>query len=393
MNSYIEKEKEYIFQTYKRYPISIEKGIGCRLYDFEGNSYLDFLGGIAVNALGHSHPKVLKALHEQMEKYLHISNYFYQEPQIKLAEKLTQMSPYDKVFFSNSGTEATEAALKLARLWGNKYSKSKVISFTNAFHGRSYGALSLMDKALYKENMGPFLQDINIIAYNNIEAIRANINNDTSAVILEFIQGEGGIVGVSEDFVKELFELRDKLGFIIIADEIQSGAGRTGKLFAFEHYGVKPDIITMAKGIGGGLPLGGVLTTNQIATLFGYGTHGTTYGGNALACAAGLVVLEELEAGLLHQVTENGNYLKSELIQIKELFPNHISEVRGIGFLQGLSLSFEASELVVELRNHKIIGNATSGNVLRIIPPLIVTKLEIDEFITALKQSIDIIKK
>jgi acetylornithine/N-succinyldiaminopimelate aminotransferase len=385
-NSLIEKEQKYFLQTYKRLPIVVDHAKGCSIYDKNGTRFLDFLGGIAVNALGHGHPKVIEAAKQQLERYMHLSNYFYQDAQIAFAVKLIQMSGFDRVFLSNSGTEAVEGAIKIVRRWGNLHGKTEIVGFTGGFHGRTYGALSIMDKPLYKDNMGPFLANMSVIPYNDCDGLEQNINAKTAGVILETLQGEGGVTAAKQCFIDKLFELKEKYNFLIIADEIQSGVGRTGKFFCFEHYGAKPDIATLAKGIGGGLPLGAILVRESLLDILGKGMHGTTYGGNAVACATGQVVLEELENGLMEHVTQTGNYLSEKLLFIKNKFPEKVLEVRGIGLMQGLLLSFDADILVKALLERHIITNAASGKVLRLVPPLIIGKAEIDELIEGLEE-------
>lgn len=380
-----EREHNSIFQTYKRLPIVVDHAEGCRIWDIDGNCWLDFLSGIAVNALGYGNDRVLSAIRQQIEKYMHVSNYFYQEPQIQLAEKLKALSGFDRVFFSNSGTEAIEGAIKLARRWGSFYKKSEIIAFKGGFHGRTYGALSIMDKPLYKDKMGPFLDGALIVEYNNTEELLNCVSEKTAAVALEFIQGEGGVTTASDEFVKSIFALKEKFGFIVIADEIQAGGGRTGKFLGFQHYSVKPDVVTMAKALGGGLPLGAILAREEFAGVWEKGMHGTTYGGNAVACAAGLACIGEIESYAMKNAETIGNYLKNELCLLKERFPSKILEVRGIGLFLGLLLSFDASIIVNSLLEKKIISNAASGTVLRIIPPLIITKLDADEFLEALE--------
>lgn len=387
-NNLIEREKKAILQTYKRLPIEISKAEGCRIYDKQGNTYLDFLGGIAVNALGHSHPAIIHAIKTQLDKYMHVSNYFYQEPQIKLAEKLKDMTGFSKIFFSNSGTEAVEGAIKLARLWGNELGKSEMFGFSGGFHGRTYGALSLMDKPLYKDGMGPFLPGMNVIPYNDISSLNKSLNIKTIAVIIEFLQGEGGIIAANQDFVRTIFELKEKYNFLVIADEIQTGVGRTGKFLSYEHYGVKPDIVTMAKGIGGGLPLGAILINKKLEDVFQKGMHGTTYGGNAVACSAGYAVLQLLEDGLLEQVNEVGGYLKNKLLELQMEMPNTLLELRGKGLIQGILFDFDATQVVEAMLQRRVITNAASGKVLRLVPPLIVTNSDVCVFIDALRKSL-----
>jgi len=388
MENLIEKEHEVIYQTYQRFPVIADRAKGCIIYDNDGNEYLDCLAGIAVNALGHSHPAILKAINEQASKYLHISNYFYQKPQIDLAEKLVKLSGMDKVFFCNSGTEATDGAMKLARKWGHDIGKIDIIGFSGGFHGRTYGALSVMDKPNYKINMGPFLENTKVLPLNQIEYLYENINSKTAAVILEFLQGEGGIAEPSTEFVEVLLELKNIHNFLIIADEVQCRTGRTGKFFAYEYFGVKPDIITTAKGMGGGLPLGSIIVSEELNEVWQKGNHGTTYGGNALACATGMAVINELESGLLNQVTVIGKYFKSKLEEIKAKYPNQVKEVRGRGLMLGLLMNYESKIIVDKLFEKKVITNAASGYVLRIVPPLIITLNEIDLFIQRLDESL-----
>ncbi len=379
-----DQEKESILQTYKRLPISIARAEGCYIYDDDGNEYTDFLAGIAVNALGHSDSDIIKAVTDQIKKYMHVSNYFYQKPQVDLAKELKEISGLSKVFFTNSGTESMEGALKLARRWGNKNSKKEIIAFSGGFHGRTYGALSIMDKPHYKTDMDPFLSGTKILDFNDTDDLEENINYNTAAVVLEFLQGEGGIRIADKVFVEKLFRLREKFKFLIIADEIQAGIGRTGKFFAYEHFDVMPDVVTLAKGMGGGLPLGAILVSEKLAGIFEPGMHGTTYGGNAVACRAGKVVIDKLRSGLLDHVQKSGDLLEEMLLKVQQQFPDLIIKARGLGLMKGLLLKFEASDLVRDLLKHKIITNAASGYVLRLVPPLIITEKEIKKLHDAL---------
>jgi acetylornithine/N-succinyldiaminopimelate aminotransferase len=304
--SLIEREHAHFLQTYKRLPIEVDRAEGMYVYAADGTRYLDFLGGIAVNTLGHSHPRVLEAVERQMRRYMHISNYFYQDAQVEFVERLCSMSGYARAFLTNSGAEANEGAMKLARAFGNPSGKRGIIGFTGGFHGRTYGVLSIMDKPRYKDGMGPFLPDTCVLPFNDIYALRAAVDETTCAVAIEFLQGEGGINWGDRDFIAELFELRSRFGFLVIADEIQAGAGRTGDFFSFERFDVRPDIVTLAKGVGGGLPLGAILTTEELAGVWGSGQHGTTFGGNAVACAAGSAVLDELRDGAMANAREMG---------------------------------------------------------------------------------------
>lgn len=388
MNNLIEKEQKYILQTYKRYPIVIDRAEGVKIYDISGNEYLDFLGGIAVNILGHSHPNVISAIETQIRRYMHVSNYFYQDVQIEYAEKILEISGYDKIFFTNSGTEAIEGALKIVRRWGNLRNKQKVVSFSGGFHGRTYGSLSLMDKPHYKEMMGPFLDNISIVEYDNIDSLIKIIDEKTAGVFLEFIQGEGGLAKVSNFFVEKLWELKKKFNFLVVADEIQAGMFRTGKLFAFEHYNVKPDIVTVAKGFGGGLPLGGILVLSHLQNIFEKGMHGTTFGGNPVSCAAGLSTINTIYPSMIPHISNISKYLWSKLEGIKDRFTTKVKEVRGLGLMCGLVLDFEAIRLVEKLIERRILTNATSRNVLRLVPPLIITKEDVDKFIDGLEYAL-----
>ncbi|MCX6146803.1 MAG: acetylornithine/succinylornithine family transaminase [Candidatus Kapabacteria bacterium] len=387
MNKVIERENKSIFQTYNRLPIPVDRAEGVRVYDTSGNVYLDFLGGIAVNVLGHSNPKLLKAIEEQAKKYLHLSNFFFQEPQVKLAEMLKEKTGLDKVFFTNSGSETTDGALKLIRKWGSqqKNKKNQVVAFNGGFHGRTYGALSMMSKPLYKEGMGPFLEGISIINFNDINALRDNIDANTAGLVLEFIQGEGGLISASKEFIEEINILKQRFNFLFVADEIQTGVGRTGKFSSYEHYNIKPDIVTIAKGIGGGLPLGALIAKDEVANVWEKGMHGTTFGGNALSCACGIVVIDELNNGLQDHINVISVYLISKLEALKAKHPDKINEVRGMGLMCGLELKQEARPLVDRLLDEKrIITNATSVNVLRLVPPFVITKDDVDEFISGL---------
>lgn len=383
MNTLEQREKAALFNLYRRYPIAIESAKGCTITAQDGTQYIDFLSGLCVNALGHSNDKIINAICEQSKKFLHVSNYLYQEPQVLFAEKLKSLSGYDKVFLCNSGTEANEGAMKLLRRYGTLRGKSEIIAFTGGFHGRTMGTLSLMDKPHYKDKMGPFLDNITILPYNDAAALEAHVNENTAGIVLEFIQGEGGVVPASPAFIQKIFELKEKYSFLVLADEIQAGAGRTGKFLSFEHYGVRAEIVTMAKAIGGGLPLGAILSTNDIASTWQAGMHGTTFGGNPLSCVAGLVILEELDNGLMQNVQKVGELLHSKLCDIAKAFPDLVKSVRGKGLLLGLELSFEASELVYALLQRGIISNSTNLNVLRIIPPLIISEEEATRFAEA----------
>lgn len=383
--SVIEREKQSMFQVYRRLPIAARYASGCRITSVEGDSYLDFLSGIAVNALGYGHPRLLDAVTRQAQAFMHLSNVFYQEPQVELAELLVQHTGYARVFFSNSGAEAMEGALKLARKWGNARSKTEIVAFSGGFHGRTYGALSIMAKPLYKDGMEPFLPNTHILPFNDSAALRKAVTRQTCAVVLEFLQGEGGIVFADPDFVNTMLELQEQYDFLIIADEVQAGTGRTGKFFGFDHFLVKPDIVTLAKGIGGGLPLGAILAAQHLESVWDKGMHGTTFGGNPVACAAGIVVMKELYGGVMRNAHEVGCYLRENLTVLQQNFPTIIEEVRGCGLMMGLKLNVPAAPFVEALLKRHVIANATADTVIRLLPPLIATRKDIDEFMVAMQ--------
>lgn len=383
-------EEKLFFRTYKRLSLDIERAEGVYLYARDGKRYLDFFGGLAVNALGYNHPRVNETIFNQVRKYIHLSNFYVQEPQVRLAEKLLSATGFQRIFFSNSGTEAIEGSIKLARKWGAKNGKSHLLGLSNSFHGRTMGALSLTERQKYREGYEPFLPNVSHVGYNDVDQLKASVNEQTLGIVLEFIQGEGGIFVTSPAFVEALKELRDKFGLLIIADEIQSGIGRTGKFFAFEHFGLRPDIVVVAKAIGGGLPLGAFLGNERVAEVLTYGSHGTTFGGNPVACAAGIAVLEEvLQNGLMKKAGEMGEYLKAEFLKLQSTFPKLIREVRGIGCMLGIELTREGQPVVDELQNRGYLVNCTHNTVLRFLPPFIVSREECKTLVQTLHDVLD----
>jgi acetylornithine/N-succinyldiaminopimelate aminotransferase len=384
----IDREKEHIYKTYNRLPVAVSHAIGSKIYDVEGNEYLDMLSGIAVNALGHSHPKIIATIQEQIPRYCHISNFFYQEPQIKLAEQLNKLTGLSKTYFCNSGAEATEAAIKLSRYWGFPNGKNRIVTFSGGFHGRTMGTLSAMDKPLYKERMGPYLSNFDIVPINNPLLLKEYVSESTAAIMLEHIQGEGGVVEASEELIQTMIELRNTYNVLLIADEVQCGIGRSGDMFAYQHYNYQPDIVITAKAIGGGLPLGAITVSESLSTEWKPGTHGTTFGGNAVACCAGLVMLEELQNEVLENVQTVGKYLYNQLEQLKTEFPNLVLSVRGRGLMLGVELSFDAKKIVDILLTKRVISNATSQTILRILPPLNLNIADADTFLKALRESL-----
>jgi acetylornithine/N-succinyldiaminopimelate aminotransferase len=377
---FLEREKESFFHTYKRLPIEIDRGEGVYLYDKAGKRYLDLFGGLAVNALGYAHPGVVRAIHEQSKRFIHLSNYFATDAALELAELLRKHTGFRKVFFSNSGTEAIEGAIKVARMWGSTRGKAEILSFTNAFHGRTFGALSMMDRVKYKAGFEPFLQNFTILPYNDPAALRAKAGAGTLAVFLEFIQGEGGIVPASEEFVAAIAEMKARHGFLVVADEIQSGLGRTGRPFAFNHFGIEPDMAVVAKPLGGGLPIGAILGAESVAGVLDVGQHGTTFGGNPVSCAAGVVVMKEIfESGLMRRAGEAGARFISGLEAIRKSSPALVRDVRGKGLMIGMELTKGGDPIVAEMLREGVLANCTNLNVIRIVPPLIITDAQIDE--------------
>jgi len=385
--SYFLRDKNSILNTYNRIPIEISYGEGVYLISKNGDRYLDFFSGLAVNALGYNHPGIKEAINLQITKYNHLSNYYLNPTQIELAELLLKCSGMSGVFFTNSGTEAVEASLKIIRKAHGP--DKQIISFTNSFHGRSYGSLSLGGKNKYKEAFLPMLPNIKQINFNDVQELKTSIDVNTAAVFIEFFQGEGGINLVSNEFVTELKKLKSEIEFAIIADEVQTGIGRTGKTFSFNHFDILPDIILLAKSLGGGLPLGSVLTNKKYSDVLSKGDHGSTFGGNPVACAAGIIIMEEIiENRLYDKVLELGNYFISELNIIKDRYPDKISEVRGKGFMIGVEMKFNCSEIIKSLRQKKILANCTNSNVIRILPPLISQKKDIDFFLYNFDESL-----
>ena len=378
----IKIEDDYFINTFTRQPIVLDHGEGVKVTDIDGNEYLDMFAGIAVNALGHNHPKLVKAIQEQAEKLIHISSIYYNEPALIYAKKLIEMTSFDRIFYANSGAEANEGAIKLAV----KYTgKSEVISTVESFHGRTVVTLAATGHEHYHEPFKAILPKgfINV-PYNDIEAIKEAITENTAAIIVEPIQGEGGVNVPDIEYLKEIEKICHENDIVFIVDEVQTGFGRCGTLFAHELFDVKPDIMTMAKGIGGGVPMGGILATEKVSSAFVPGDHGTTFGGGPLVCAAANAVLDTIvDENILDNVNEVGDYFISEL---KKLDKDVIAEVRGKGLMVGLELTKPGAEYVDKLREAGFLINCTADKVLRFVPPLIITKEEVDEFVKALDE-------
>jgi predicted acetylornithine/succinylornithine family transaminase len=379
--------EKYVANTYSRYPVLLVRGKGTRVWDLEGEEYLDFVSGLAVCNLGHCHPKVVKAIQDQAEKLIHISNFYYIEPQIQLASLLCKHSFADKVFFCNSGAEANEGAFKLAR----KFAKEKIgkdryeiITMERSFHGRTLATLTATGQEKFHKGYEPLMPGFKYVPFNDIGAVKNAIDPKTCAVMVEPIQGEGGVNCPSEGYLKALRDICDEKRLLLIFDEVQVGMGRTGKLFAYEHEGVEPDMLTLAKSLAGGVPIGALLIKKGIADGFKPGDHASTFGGNPLASAAGVAALTAiLEEGMLENCRKMGDYFISELEEIKKKFP-FVKEVRGKGLILGVELKIDGSSMVKEMLKKKILINCTMGNVLRFLPPLIVTKEEVDRVVKTL---------
>jgi predicted acetylornithine/succinylornithine family transaminase len=379
----IEDSNKYLMNTYKRFPILLRKGRGMVVESSEGKEYLDFVGGVAVNVLGHCHPKVVMAIQKQAQRLMHVSNYFVIEQQSRLGKLLVENSFADKAFFCNSGTEAVEAAIKLARKYAKEHigpERFEIITAMNSFHGRSLGALSATGQEKFHKGFEPLLPGFRRVPYDDTGAIEAAINPYTCAVMLEPVQGEAGVKVPGPEYLKDVRALCDKHGILLILDEIQTGMGRTGRLFAHEHSNIKPDIMTLAKGLGNGMPIGALLATEKVASAFGPGDHGTTFGGNPLACAAGVATIEALLADglLLDQCRRMGAYLMKKLEHLKKDFSSIIVEVRGMGLLAAVELTRECAPVVDACLERGLLVNCTAGNVLRFMPPLIVEPENID---------------
>jgi acetylornithine/N-succinyldiaminopimelate aminotransferase len=374
-------------KTYKRFPIVITKGKGCSLWDTEGKKYIDFVSGIAVCNLGHAHPRVSEALSKQADILLHVSNLYYTEPQIELASLLTENSFADRVFFCNSGAEANEAAIKLARKYfkdkgeGDRY---RIITMEKSFHGRTMATLSATGQDKIRKGFEPILEGFDYIPFNDIDAMRKSINSSTCAVLLEPIQGEGGVRCPDPDYLKAVRRLCDEKRILLIFDEIQTGMGRTGKFFAYEHFGIEPDIMTLAKALANGLPIGAMLAGEEVAQAFGPGAHASTFGGTPIITAASIQVVKVLlEEKLFHHCAKIGAYFKERLQDLKAKHES-IVDVRGMGLLLGMKLKIEGDTIVNSCMEKGFLINCIQGNILRFIPPLIVEKEEIDALLVCL---------
>lgn len=386
--NWIERGLTHVAKTYGRYPLVAASGEGCWLTDVDGRKYLDFLGGVAVNNLGHCHPKVVAAIQQQAGKLLHCSNFYHIPQQIELAELLCKHSFADRAFFCNSGAEANEAAMKLVRKYSaEKYgvNRFEVITALASFHGRTIGTISATGQDKVRVGFAPMVPGFKYVPFGDIQALRTAINPNTCAIMLEPVQGEGGVNVPPPGYLQAVRELCDKKELLLVFDEVQVGCGRTGPLFAYQHDNVEPDVMTLAKALAGGPPIGAMLAREKYAETLGPGTHGSTFGGNPLLTAAGLAAMKVLiEDGVLENCVVMGEYLRQQLEQLKDKYP-FIVEVRGRGLILGMELNIEGGEMVKTALERGLLINCTVGKVLRFLPPLTVSKAEIDQMLEILE--------
>ncbi len=385
---YQQLTEQYHLPVYNRYPITLVKGKGAYVWDEDDNKYLDALAGIAVNSLGHCHPKVVEAVQEQVSQLMHISNFYYSKPQAKLLKSLAELSGLDRGFLCNSGGEAMEACLKAARKYAQAHDKKgNLITISNAFHGRTMGTISMgMEK--YSKGYDPLLQGFQEVPMNNEEALASKFDENTLGVVIETIQGSGGLHVASQSFIDTIQKLCDTHNALLIVDEVQTGIARTGKMFSYEHYNVQPDIIGIAKAMGGGFPIGAMVCKNKVAETMSYGDHGSTYGGNPLACAASLAALNVVvDEDLSKQAAEKGAFLKGKIAELAgEL--DAVTDIRGRGLMIGVELSVEGRPVVEKMMRNGVLSNCTQGNVIRLVPPLVTSKDDLETLARVLVHAI-----
>ncbi len=389
METLVSKGKQCFINNYAPFPIVFDKGEGVYLKDIEGNQYLDFVAGIAVNALGYGNDTLVQKLKEQVDKFLHCSNLYYNEPSIQLAETLVELSGLDKVFFCNSGAEANEAAIKLTRKYAKAYydnNKYELITMKNSFHGRTYGAITLTGQEKYHKGLSPLLPGVNYCDFNDINALKEAITEQTCGILIEPIQGEGGIRPADQEYLKAVRKLCDEHDILLIFDEVQCGIGRTGSLFAYQSYDVLPDIVVLAKGLGGGVPIGAVIANEKAAKGFEPGDHASTFGGNPLVCSGALAVLEEIQnKDLLDHVKDKSTYLITKLNGLKDKY-SFIKEIRGKGLMLGIELNIGVQPIITQCLSEGLLLVPAGKTIIRFVPPLIIENHHID-------QAIDILDK
>ncbi len=392
MEQLVKRGNSVVMKTYSRFPIALECGNGMHVWDIEGKKYIDFVAGIAVNSLGYANEALERTIAEQAMKLIHCSNLYYTEPQIELAEQLVAHSDFDKVFFCNSGAESIESALKLARKYAKMKGKSgnEIITMLHSFHGRTYGAVTATGQDKYHKGLEPLLPDICHVPFNDFEALEKVVTDKTCAILLEPIQGEGGIIPADKQYLQKVRKLCDEKDILLIFDEVQCGVGRTGELFAYQTLGVIPDVATFAKGLAGGVPIGAMMAKDFAAQAFQPGDHASTFGGNSLATAAGVTVMKELFGnGLIENVRKNGAYMTE---QLKKLQQKHscIIDVRGIGFMQGIELNIPTSDVINKCIEMGLLLVGAGYDVIRFVPALIAEQRHIDEMITILDKALTV---
>ncbi|HWP58193.1 MAG TPA: acetylornithine transaminase [Candidatus Acidoferrales bacterium] len=377
----------HVAATYARFPIALVRGRGARVWDADGKEYLDFVAGIAVNSLGHAHPAIVRAINAQARRLIHVSNLYHIAPQAELARELCRRSFADKVFFCNSGAEANEAAIKLARRYGKEWlgGKYEIISTHNSFHGRTLATLTATGQEKVRAGYDPLPAGFRQVPYNDLAEMERAVDDRTAAILVEPIQGEGGVILPDRGYLRGLRELCDDRGLVLIFDEVQVGMGRTGKLFAYEQFGVEPDIMTLAKALGGGLPLGAMLAKDKVARSFVAGAHASTFGGNPLVCSVGLAVVRTLVRGVLRNCVAMGEVFRQRLASLKERF-SFVKEVRGMGLIFGLELAIDGDKIVTDCLRHGLLINCTAHRVLRFVPPLIISRREIERGVGILEK-------
>jgi acetylornithine/N-succinyldiaminopimelate aminotransferase len=378
----MEQGQKYVMNTYGRFPIALVKGQGSKVWDADGKEYIDFVSGIAVTSLGHSHPDIAEAIYKQCMEMVHSSNLYWIKPQVELAKLLVENSVFDKVFFANSGAEANEGAIKLARKYSSlKYCSDRfeIITMKRSFHGRTMATLTATGQEKVQKGFAPLLEGFKYVPFNDLEALKDAISEKTCAVLLETVQGEGGVYPADKEYLLKIRELCSEKDILLIVDEIQTGIGRTGKLFAYEHFGIKPDIMTLAKALGNGTAIGALLATEEVASAFKPGDHASTFGGNFLAAVAGKTMLEIiLKQNVLENVTVMGNYIKEKLNELKNIYPE-ILEVRGLGLLIGVEIKGDSKDIIKKSLEKGLLLIAAGANVVRFLPALNIDKSTVDK--------------
>lgn len=385
----IEMGQKYVMNTYGRLPMALVKGEGVYVWDAGGNKYLDFVSGLAVNSLGHCHPAVAAAIREQAGQLMHISNLYWNENQVELARLLVENSDLDRAFFCNSGAEANEGAIKLARKYAKLHmgpDKYEIITMEKSFHGRTLAAITATAQPKYQEGLEPLPPGFKYAPFNDVEALEKAITPNTCAIMLEPVQGEGGVNVAAREYLKAVEALCRKYNLLLIFDEVQCGMGRTGKLFAYQHYGVAPDIMTLAKAVAGGFPMGVLMAKEEVANAFKPGDHASTFGGTPLACAAGLAAVKILaDAKFLQHVTEVGGYFRERLLELKEKY-SFITKVRGKGLILGAAINVDGRPIVEGCQARGLLINCVGSNVLRFLPPLVITRTDVDTAMQILEE-------